>query len=133
MIIMAIPGIVMGVFRKELLLLSLPAFIPIIYLADKAFRILKWTLVQGIIDDVTLLNDFDQPCTEAHIIFKTKDNAEHECVFTIRHYGDYKEGIEPELESMLQEDKEIFMKKEVSVFYSPKDVNKCMVYLEDAK
>ena len=87
----------------------------------------------GIIEDVTLVNDFNQPYTEAHIIFKKKDNMEHECRFTIGHYGDYEEGIEPELENMLQSDKELFMKKKVPVFYSPKDVNRCIVYLEDSQ
>lgn len=49
-----------------------------------------------------------------------------------RAYGDYEGGIEPELENMLQEDKALFMKKRIPVFYSPKDVSKCVVYLEDA-
>ncbi len=132
-IIMAIPGIIIGIFNRWLLLFVIFAIIPIIYLADKFFMIIKWNLVEGIIEDVTLLNDFDQPCTEAHIMFKTKDNDEHECVFTIGHYGDYEEGIEPELKNMLQKDKELFIKKEVPVFYSSKDVNKCMVYLEDSQ
>ena len=43
------------------------------------------------------------------------------------------EGIEPELENMLQSDKKLFMKKKVPVFYSPKDVNRCIVYLEDSQ
>ena len=34
---------------------------------------------------------------------------------------------------MLQEDKKLFMKKKIPVFYSPKDVNRYMVYLEDAQ
>lgn len=38
-----------------------------------------------------------------------------------------------ELENMLQSDKELFMKKKVPVFYSPKDVNRCIVYLEDSQ
>ena len=75
--------------------------------------IIKWNIVEGIIEDVTLLNDFDQPCTEAHITFQTEDNAEHECVFTIGYYGD--------------------LHKKVPVFYSTKDANKCMVYLEDSQ
>lgn len=132
-IIMAIPGIIIGVFNRWFLLFSLLAIIPIIYFVNKFFMIIKWNLAVGVIEDVTLLNDFDQPCTEAHIMFKTKDNAEHECVFTIGHYGDYEEGVEPELENMFQKDKELFIKKEVPVFYSPKDVNKYMVYLEDSQ
>ena len=71
----------------------------------------------------------NQPYTEAHIIFKTKDNMEHECRFIIGHYGDYEEGIEPALENMLQSDKKLFMKKKVPVFYSPKDVNRCICLL----
>lgn len=114
-------------------LAALFAIIPIIYLVNRFFVIIKWNLVEGIIEDVTLVNDFNQPYTEAHIIFKTKDNMEHECCFTIGHYGDYEEGIEPELENMLQSDKELFMKKKVPVFYSPKDVNRCIVYLEDSQ
>ena len=38
-----------------------------------------------------------------------------------------------ELYQMLQSDKELFMKKKVPVFYSPKDVNRCIVYLEDSQ
>lgn len=38
-----------------------------------------------------------------------------------------------ELENMLQSDKKLFMKKKVPVFYSPKDVNRCIVYLEDSQ
>lgn len=132
-IIMAILGIIAGLFNSWLFLVILFAIIPIIYLVNRFFMIIKWNLVEGIIEDVTLVNDFDQPYTEAHIIFTTKDNIEHECLFTIGHYGDYEEGIEPELENMLQNDKELFMKKKIPVFYSPKDVNRCMVYLEDSK
>ena len=132
-IIMAILGIIAGLFNSWLFLVALFAIIPIIYLVNRFLKIIKWNLVEGIIEDVTLVNDFDQPYTEAHIIFKTKDNIEHECFFTIGHYGDYEEGIEPELENMLQNDKELFMKKKIPVFYSPKDVNRCIVYLEDSK
>lgn len=120
-------------FNRWLFLASLFAIIPIIYLVNRFFVIIKWNLVEGIIEDVTLVNDFNQPYTEAHIIFKTKDNMEHECRFIIGHYGDYEEGIEPELENMLQSDKELFMKKKVLAFYSPKDVNRCIVYLEDSQ
>ena len=132
-IITAIPGIIAGLFNRWLFLAALFAIIPIIYLVNRFSVIIKWNLVEGIIEDVTLVNDFNQPYTEAHIIFKTKDNMEHECRFTIGHYGDYEEGIEPELENMLQSDKELFMKKKVPVFYSPKDVNRCIVYLEDSQ
>lgn len=132
-IITAIPGIIAGLFNRWLFLASLFAIIPIIYLVNRFFVIIKWNLVEGIIEDVTLVNDFNQPYTEAHIIFKTKDNMEHECRFMIGHYGDYEEGIEPELENMLQSDKELFMKKKVPVFYSLKDVNRCIVYLEDSQ
>ena len=38
-----------------------------------------------------------------------------------------------ELYQMLQSGKELFMKKKVPVFYSPKDVNRCIVYLEDSQ
>ena len=132
-IITAIPGIIAGLFNRWIFLASLFAIIPIIYLVNRFFVIIKWNLVEGIIEDVTLVNDFNQPYTEVHIIFKTKDNMEHECCFTIGHYGDYEEGIEPELENMLQSDKELFMKKKVLAFYSPKDVNRCIVYLEDSQ
>ena len=110
-IITAIPGIIAGLFNRWIFIALLFAIIPIIYLVNRFFVIIKWNLVEGIIEDVTLVNDFNQPYTEAHIIFKTKDNMEHECRFTIGHYGDYEEGIEPELENMLQSDKELFMKK----------------------
>ena len=132
-LITAIPGIIAGLFNRWIFLASLFAIIPIIYLVNRFFVIIKWNLVEGIIEDVTLVNDFNQPYTEAHIIFKTKDNMEHECRFIIGHYGDYEEGIEPELENMLQSDKELFMKKKVPVFYSPKDVNRSIVYLEDSQ
>ena len=132
-LITAIPGIIAGLFNRWIFLALLFAIIPIIYLVNRFFVIIKWNLVEGIIEDVTLVNDFNQPYTEAHIIFKTKDNMEHECRFTIGHYGDYEEGIEPELENMLQSDKELFMKKKVPVFYSPEDVNRCIVYLEDSQ
>ena len=132
-LIMAIPGMIVGFFYRWLLLITLVAIIPIIYFANRFFRIIKWNLVEGIIEDVTLFNDFDQPCIEAHITFKTKDHIKHECLLTIEHYGDYEEGIEPELENMLQKDKELFMKKKIPVFYSPKDVKRYMVYLEDAQ
>lgn len=132
-IIMAILGIIIGIFNRWFLVVALFAIIPVIYLANRFFMVIKWNLVEGVIEDVTLLNDFEQPRTEAHIMFKTKDNAEHECIFTIEQYGDYEEGIEPELDKMLQRDKELFMKKKVPVFYSPIDINKCMVYLEDSQ
>lgn len=99
-LITAIPGIIAGLFNRWLFLAALFAIIPIIYLVNRFSVIIKWNLVEGIIEDVTLVNDFNQPYTEAHIIFKTKDNMEHECRFTIGHYGDYEEGIEPELENI---------------------------------
>lgn len=132
-VLLAIPGIICGIFNRWLFLFSLPAAIPIIYLINKCFMIVRWNLSEGIIEDVTLHNDFDQPYTEAHIFFKANDDAKHECIVPVGHYGDYEEGIEPELENMLQKDREAFMKKTVPVFYSPKDVNKYMVYLEDSK
>jgi len=132
-IIMASPGIIVGFFNRWFLLVALFSIIPIIYLAERFFMIIKWNLAEGIIEDVTLFNDLDQPYTAAHIKFKTKDNIEYESIFTIGHYGDYEEGIEPELECMLQRDKELFMKKRIPVFYSPKDANRCMVYLEDSQ
>ena len=131
-IILAVPGVIAGFFNKWLLLLALFALVPIIYLANRYYIIIKWYLTEGIIEDVTLYNDFIQPCTQAHIIFKTRDNTEHEYLYTIGHYGDYEEGIEPELENMLQSDKETYMKKKIPVFYSPKDVSRCIVYLEDS-
>ena len=72
-IITAIPGIIAGLFNRWIFLASLFAIIPIIYLVNRFFVIIKWNLVEGIIEDVTLVNDFNQPYTEAHIIFKTKD------------------------------------------------------------
>lgn len=131
MVIMAIPGIVMSIINRWLILFVLISIIPIIYLIKQFIKITKWDLSDGTIEDVTLYNDFDQPCTEAHINFMTEDNVNHECVFTIGHYGDYEEGIEPELENMLHKDREQFMKKQVPVFYDPCDINNCMVYLED--
>lgn len=133
MILIAIPGIIAGFFNRWFLLVVLFSIIPIIYLAEQFFMIINWDLVEGSIEDITLFNDFDQPYTEAHIIFKAKDNIEHDCIVTLGHYGDYEEGIEPELECMLQRDKELFLKKKIPVFYSPKDVNRCMVYLEDSQ
>lgn len=76
-IIIAISGIIAGLFYRWLFLVALFAFIPIIYFGNRVFMIIKWNLVEGIIEDVTLTNDYDQPYTEAHIIFKTKDNIEH--------------------------------------------------------
>ncbi|MBQ5316006.1 MAG: hypothetical protein J6I96_00465 [Oscillospiraceae bacterium] len=131
-LITAAPGIIMGIFNRWLLLFALFAVIPVINLVDKIFIITKWHLAEGIIEDVTLFNDFDQPCTEAHIRFMN-DDAEHECIFTIGHYGDYEDGIEPELEKMLQKDKGLFLKKTVPVFCSPQNAERCMVYLEDSK
>lgn len=68
-----------------LLLAALFAMIPIVYFASRFFMIIKWSLAEGIIEDVTLFNDFVQPCTEAHIMFQTKNHIEHECLFTIEH------------------------------------------------
>ena len=87
-----------------------------IEMAQKQYADIKFIVC----DAVTLFNDFDQPCIEAHIIFKIEDDIEHECLFTIEHYGDYEEGIEPELEDMLQRDKELFMKKKIRFFIPPK-------------
>ena len=106
-LITAIPGIIAGLFNRWLFLAALFAIIPIIYLVNRFSVIIKWNLVEGIIEDVTLVNDFNQPYTEAHIIFKTKDNMEHECRFTIGHYGDYEEGIEPDDRQQDQQEREV--------------------------
>ena len=129
--IMAMPGFLMGIVNRGLMVFALIAVIPVIYLIKRFFMITKWNLTEGIIEDVTLYNDFDQPCTEAHIVYKTRDDSNLECVITIGHYGDYEEGIEPELEKMLQKDRDRFMKKEIPVFYDPRKNDKCMAYLED--
>ena len=75
-IITAIPGIIAGLFNRWIFLALLFAIIPIIYLGNRFFVIIKWNLVEGIIEDVTLVNDFNQPYTEVHIIFKTKDKLQ---------------------------------------------------------
>lgn len=71
-LITAIPGIIAGLFNRWLFLAALFAIIPIIYLVNRFSVIIKWNLVEGIIEDVTLVNDFNQPYTEAHIIFQIK-------------------------------------------------------------
>ena len=131
--ILACPGIIAGIFGRWLFLFAAVSLIPVIYLLSKLPVITGWELASGVISDVTLYNDHDQPCTEAHISFKAKDGNCHECIVTIGHYGDYEEGIEPELERMLNRDKAFYMKKTIPVFYSPEDTGKCIVYLEDAE
>lgn len=44
-------------FNRWLFLASLFAIIPIIYLVNRFFVIIKWNVVEGIIKDVTLVND----------------------------------------------------------------------------
>ena len=59
-------------FNRWLFLASLflQLFLSSIWSID--FRDYKMECGRGIIKDVTLVNDFNQPYTEVHIIFKTK-------------------------------------------------------------
>ena len=84
-LITAIPGIIAGLFNRWLFLAALFAIIPIIYLVNRFFVIIKWNLVEGIIEDVTLVNDFQPALYRSSVLyFKTKDNMEYECRFNDR-------------------------------------------------
>ena len=49
---MAIFGLIAGLFNRWLFLVALFTIIPIIYLVNRFFMIIKWNLAEGIIEDV---------------------------------------------------------------------------------
>ena len=94
--------------------------------------IITWKLTTATIEWVELVNNLDQPYTVAHIKYCAEDRVERDVSVMIEHYGDYEEGIEPELEKMLQRNQALYTGRTLPLFYSPKKPEEYRVFLEDA-
>ncbi|MBR5425919.1 MAG: hypothetical protein IK106_05300 [Clostridiales bacterium] len=128
-----VPDSVRRVFNIVLVLIAIPSFL-IIYLCVRWFaQVKRWPLAMGTVDEIGLDNEEDSPETVAKIRFVSDDGVEHVVPYTLSHYGDYVEGCEPELQKMLEQDKEKYAKADVPLFYSPRQPDLILLMLQDAE
>ena len=130
MAIFALPGILMGLAKPTLFVFSLFAVYPMVCLTPQLAKICSWELTTGTVIDVVLVNDHDQPYTEAHIRYLTKDKQEHIVTTLIKEYGPYEKDCEPLLEKMFQNHRFELLGTAIPVFYSAKGNGKSFAYVE---
>ncbi len=126
MAIFALPGILMGLTKPTLFVFSLFAVYPMVCLTPQLAKICSWELTTGTVIDVVLVNDHEQPYTEAHIRYLTEDNQERIVVTPIKEYGPYEKDCEPLLEKMFQTHRFDYLGTTFPVFYSSKDSRKVL-------
>ena len=130
MAIFALPGILMGLAKPTLFVFALFALYPMVYLMPQLAKICSWELTVGTVVDVVLVNDHDQPYTEAHIRYLTEGNQVRIVVTPIKEYGPYEKDCEPLLEKMFQNHRFDYLGTTIPVFYSAKNANKSFAYVE---
>ena len=129
---LAAPGLIMGLFRRMLLWWALPAAIPLIYLTARLYKCTFWELTAGTIEEVKLdvYDDSGEAATSARVAFVGTDGAAHTVSLTISHW----EGeTDEESQAMYREQAAEYTGKRVPVFYSAKDPEKFIGYIEDAE
>ncbi len=70
MIVLALPGIVMGLFRTKMLWWTVLAIIPFIMMIKNIIGIITWKLTTATIEWVELVNNLDQPYTATFLFTK---------------------------------------------------------------
>ena len=92
-----------------------------------------WSLTTGTITEVILEDAESTPTTTARIHYRTSDGQEQVWEQTLNTYGDYEEGCEAKVESMLEEDRKKYENRNVPLFYWPKRPDFCLAMMEDLK
>ena len=128
--IFALPGILMGLAKPTLFVFAIAAVYPLVYLIPQLAKICSWELTTGTVIDVVLVNDHDQPYTEAHIRYLSGEGQERVVVTPIKEYGPYEKGCEPLLEKMFRNHRFAFLGMSIPVFYSARDAGKSFAYVE---
>lgn len=131
MAIFALPGILMGLAQHKLFVFALLAFYPLVYIVPQLAKICSWKLTTGTVVDVVLVNDFDQPYTEAHIRYLAGDNQEHVVAIPIKEFDPYEKNTKSLLEKMFQDSRFEFLGTTVPVFCSARDAGRSFAYVEE--
>jgi len=131
-LILLLPGLIMGIVNRWLFLFCLLDVLPVIYLVSRLRILCSYSLSSGRIDDVILFDDKDQPLCDVHVVYSTDSGEKRELTAVAEHYGDYEDGIEPELEKMRERIYEKFAGRSVPVFYEPDRSDRDFIYLEDS-
>lgn len=106
--------------------------ISVIYYIGRIYQILKYQIANGKILDVYIDNYYDNPYTYGVIEFKDNlSNKKYKSHFVIRHFGDYAEELEDEINKMLEEDKSKYIGEKRIILYNRNNPNKNIIYLED--
>ena len=129
-LVLAAPGLIMGLFRRSLLWWCLPAAIPLIYLSVRLYKLAFWTPVMGRIREVKLeiYEDSGEAATSAQTDFTTRDGGRRSVSLTVSHW----EGeADEESKRTWQEQVTELTGKPVPIFYHPKHPEKFIGYIED--
>ena len=128
---LALLPLLLSIFWPWLKVLGLLALLPVFYMAVRMYHIAGFAETIGTIRNVRLLDPTGDPYTVADIVFNSGQSGHtHTAVCTLRHYGDYTEGCEPELEKMLDEDRQ-YIGCQVPVLYQKNNPGTSIVYPED--
>jgi len=131
MAIFALPGILMGLAQQKLFVFAVLALYPLVYLVPQLAKLCSWKLTTGTVVDVVLVNEIDQPYTEAHIRYLAGDNQEHVVAIPIKEFDPYEKNPKPLLEKMFQNSRFKFLGTTIPVFYSARDAGRSFAYVED--
>ena len=126
-----LPGVVRKVFLAVAVMYSIPAlFIPYI-LFRSYYRVKKWDVSMGVVEEVFIEDMESAPIVFAMIRFEAFDGGIRRFKMVVESYGDYEEGCEEEVNQMLLNSKEKYEHGRVPVFYSRKDPSKWLAIPED--
>ena len=126
-----LPGVVRKVFLAVAFMYSIPAVIILYILFRSYYRVKKWDVSMGYVEDVFTEDIEFAPIVFATIRFESFDGAIQRVKMVLESYGDFEEGCEEEVNLMLLNNKEKYEHGRVPVFYSWKNPDKWFVFLED--
>ena len=129
---LASPGLIMGLFRPALFLWTLPAAIPLIYLAARLYKCAFWVPAMAKIREVKLevYDDSGEAATSARVTWDTPEDEARTGFLTISHW----EGeADEESQKLFREQADELTGRSVPIFYNPKNPEKYIGYIEDVE
>ena len=126
-----LPGVVRKVFLAVAVMYSIPALFILYILFRSYYRVKKWDVSMGYVEEVFTEDMEFAPIVFAMIRFEAFDGGIRRVKMVVESYGDYEEGCEEEVNQMLLNSKEKYEHGRVPVFYSWKNPDKWFSYLED--
>ena len=113
---------------KSFYFLIIPNIFFIISLT-RIINLYRYDVVLGKIIDITLENFDDAPVTVARVQFEV-NVKEYLTEITLTYWGDNngEEGEEEEIKQMLEEDKKLYLGKQIPVFYNKKKIQSTIIY-----